>query len=162
MNIRDKTGQRFGRLFVLHRDEGRRLHWICQCDCGEIVSVQSNNLASGNTSSCGCLQREKAREYAPGGRPTHGMYKTRVYTIWVGMIQRTRNPNIPNWHNYGGRGIRICDRWLRFENFLADMGEPPAGLSIDRINNDGNYEPGNCRWATAKEQIHNRRVTKKR
>jgi len=85
------------------------------------------------------------------------MTGTKIYRIWAGMLRRCRNPNDAAFHDYGGRGIRITERWRKFENFYADMGEPPPGLSLDRINNDGNYEPSNCRWATQSEQVNNRR-----
>jgi len=88
---------------------------------------------------------------------SHGLWDTPVYRSWCSMLQRCRNPNAPNWEYYGGRGITICDEWLHFEGFYADMGERPAGLTLDRIDVDGNYEPGNVRWATPKEQRHNQR-----
>lgn len=96
-----------------------------------------------------------------GGKPYHGKASSRTYRIWRGMQSRCFNPKVKEYRYYGARGIIVCDRWRDFRNFLADMGEIPSGLSIDRINNDGNYEPGNCKWSTAKEQANNRRSNKR-
>lgn len=156
----DMTGQRFGRLTVLHRDDARReknAHWICRCDCGAIRSVQRGALRDGLTKSCGC--------HRAATRSTHGQTRHQVYApeyrSWRSMRQRCMNPNAASYRYYGGRGITICERWLwSYENFLADMGPRPSPKhTLDRIENDGNYEPGNCRWATAEEQSANRRVT---
>lgn len=93
--------------------------------------------------------------------PSRGTkFKTPGYTAWRDMIQRCKNPKLSNYHLYGGQGIKVCDKWLKFDNFLEDMGEKPSGMTLDRTNNDGNYEPGNCRWATPKEQSRNRRINK--
>ena len=143
----DITGQRFGRLIALEIARRNPTRWLCHCDCGNKTIVQLGHLTTGDTKSCGCQR----------GSPTHRRYKTRTYYIWAAMLRRCRNSKASNYKNYGGRSIKVCDRWMKFENFLADMGESPAKLSLDRINNDGNYEPGNCRWTTASEQAKNRR-----
>ena len=152
----DLTGQRFGQLVVL-KDIGRKrglVFWLCQCDCGKQTKVISNNLRTGNTKSC----HDRGRPPIIHGhcrRPSnHG---SPTYMIWCTLRQRCQNPNNPNYRNYGGRGIKVCKRWNKFENFLADMGERPKGRSIDRINNDGDYKPSNCRWATWSQQMKNRR-----
>lgn len=159
------NGQRFGRLYVI-KFIGITKHksvWECRCDCGAIANVRSNNLRAGTTKSCGCLHRETAAQLgAISG--THGCAKrsgrSPEYKVWVGMKQRCCDPRKGNFKYYGGRGIRICERWLGsdgFANFSSDMGPRPKGLTIDRINNDGNYEPSNCKWSTQSEQTKNRR-----
>lgn len=151
-------GQKFGRLLVI-REDGRRsglVTWLCRCDCGSEKSVVGSKLIYGTSTSCGCRRRQTmARRWR-----THGMNATRIYRIWCGIITRTNNPNYHSYALYGGRGIEVCERWRRFENFLADMGPTYQDhLSIERIDNNGNYEPSNCRWATNSEQSFNKRNT---
>jgi hypothetical protein len=148
---KDRIGLRYGRLAVVERFEvkGLGVGWKCRCDCGKEIYASGYNLESGNTQSCGCLALE--------ARTKHGLTHSRVYTIWKGMHQRCNNPRSGAYSDYGGRGIRVCKEWHRFENFLADMGHPPPRLTLERKDNDGHYEPGNCTWATYSDQLSNRR-----
>ncbi len=154
-------GLRFGRLVVVARaGKKRRNHaWSAVCDCGTTVWVNGAPLRDGRTRSCGCLQRETARAVGDRTR-THGMTKTATYAIWDTMIQRCYNSSSKDFHNYGGRGIQVCDAWKSFEQFFTDMGDRPTGKSLDRVNNDSNYTPENCRWATLMEQSRNKRTNK--
>jgi hypothetical protein len=165
MNAIDITGMTFGRLVAIRRTPSRRMSgrmrifWLCRCACGNEVEVQPSNLKGGNIASCGCL----AREIVVARSTTHGMAAREdahpLYASWSKMLARCRNPNNPSFKDYGGRGVQVCERWHSFENFLADMGERPEhGMSLDRFpDQNGNYEPGNVRWATSKEQNRNRR-----
>jgi hypothetical protein len=146
--LKDMAGLRFGRLTVLHRaGDGLPVRWLSRCDCGIEKVVAGSKLRSGNTQSCGCLQQEMRILR----NTRHGLSRTRTHNIWLAMRRRCSRPDQPNYKWYGGRGIRVCDRWQSFANFLADMGECPEGYELDRINGDGNYEPGNCRWVTHKQ-----------
>lgn len=148
------AGTRFGRLVIV-RYIGPNGLYECQCDCGESKKAYASNLRLGKTKSCGCYRREQSFRLGKA-RKRHGLTGSVTYRSWNSMLQRTTNPKHVKWRLYGGRGITVCDRWLEFENFLADMGLRPSGTSLDRRNPDGNYEPSNCRWATDLEQRHNR------
>ncbi len=162
-NFKDLSGQKFGKLLVL-RHTGQvngRTRYDCLCDCGKMSNVDATCLKSGNTKTCGCGIVDACRKRST----THGQQKignrTPEYRAWRHVKSRCLNPNVHNYNKYGGRGIKVCDRWINsFENFFADMGERPSKThSIDRINVDGNYEPINCRWATIKEQAYNKTNT---
>lgn len=157
---RDITGHRFGRLIAVKpvaEDKWKQIIWLCQCDCGKTKEIRGKHLWSNKINSCGCFRIE----IGSIRNTKHGHAKkdrvTRTFHSWQGILARCLNKNSSRYSDYGGRGITVCERWLKFENFLADMGECPDGLSIDRINNGGNYELGNCRWSTPKEQSRNKR-----
>ncbi len=155
------AGRKFGLMSVIARapenDRHGNVRWECQCECGRPIVVLGSSLRTGNTTSCGlCLRAERTR--------THGLSETRVYKTWTAMKDRCSNPKNKAYANYGGRGIAVCDRWMNsFESFYADVGDRPSDQhSIDRINNDGNYEPSNCRWATKSQQQSNQRPRKRK
>jgi hypothetical protein len=170
MKLIDITGQRFGRLLVLHKGSVSKTGgsiWICRCECGNEATANASNLRNGSTLSCRCLRKETSQQL--GSNPAfikirsakltvHGHKKrgamTPEYRTWLGMKRRCQDENYKDFPNWGGRGITVCERWDRsFVDFLSDMGARPSDdHSIDRINPNGNYEPGNCRWATATEQ----------
>lgn len=160
-NGRDISGQRFARLLVLGpvgHNKRNDILWRCQCDCGTITTTVRRPLVSGMTKSCGCLNTEtRSLKHR-----THGMSDTPAYRTWCKMLERCLNPKIRHYEKYGGRGITICDEWrYSFEAFYFYVAQLPhfeeEGRSLDRINNDGSYEPGNVRWATRFEQARNRR-----
>ena len=159
MKLIDLIGQKFGRLLVIKRheknDNDNKPRWICICDCGKQHITPAKTLRNGSSRSCGCLKFEIATNLRHG----HSRRKnwSRTYHAWSGMFWRCNPSNEKDFQYYGGRGIIICDRWKKFDNFLADMGECPPKLELDRIDNNGNYEPGNCRWTDEVTQSRNRR-----
>lgn len=158
------AGQRFGRLLVIKcvgRNKSGSSIWECKCDCGNVRHVWGVSMKRGNSKSCGCLQRDYAKTCATRFLTTHGMTKSTECKIWNSMKQRCSNVKNSKFVDYGGRGIKVCQRWLNsFENFYSDMGPRPSkGHSIGRMDNDGNYEPSNCKWETVEEQVSNKRNT---
>ena len=154
--FRDLTGQKFGRLTALSptnkRSGSGSVIWRCRCVCGNTHETSSHSLILGHCRSCGCLQLELAR-----AQFTHRMSRSKIYHIWASMIQRCENPKNPRFKDYGGRGIKVCKKWHSFENFYEDVGDKPENRSLDRSDNDGNYQPENCKWSTSKEQAQNSR-----
>lgn len=161
-------GSRYGRLIVVEFADSRvwpngqqSSQHLCLCDCGRYKLARTSKLINGTLQSCGCLLKDRKGKMNPNFK--HGFSPSSkpdpTYQAWVNMIYRCGNANSPDYHNYGARGIKVCDRWLNsFTSFLTDMGERPEGLTLDRINNEGDYEPSNCRWANWYVQVGNRRL----
>ena len=163
-SLKDETGNRYGNLVVLERSfsnkNDSRARWLCQCDCGLTSIVAGNSLRIGKTKSCGCQRYEHLMTQKHS--KIHGMYQHPIYRVWVGMTARCLNPDHPDYKYYGARGISVCKLWLESPRPFIDwidenLGIRPEGYSLDRIDNEGNYEPGNLRWATIKQQNNNRR-----
>lgn len=160
----NRVGQTYGQLTVVSEADGRAVdgsvQWLCSCSCGGSKVVSGGHLRPGGTQSCGCLQVQQQRY----GSITHGHSTggtSSTYTAWANMVARCTNPATPNYEHYGGRGITVCERWMKFEHFLQDMGEKPHGLLLDRKENDLGYAPGNCRWVTSSISNQNRRPSKR-
>lgn len=160
----DHTGHEFGKLRVLgySHNVGKKVYWLCLCDCGKSVTVFGHHLRRGAIKSCGCYRRSiefKNKQSIKAYK--HGYSKTSEYAIWAGIIKRCENINCKGYVKYGGRGIKVCPEWRNsFEQFIKDMGPRPPKHSIDRIDTEGNYEPSNCRWATSDQQANNRKTNK--
>lgn len=154
------AGKKFGRLEVVSEADSLdgRSAWHCMCACGSRTIIRGSDIKTGNTRSCGCMKKERPSNLK------HGQSKTRLYLLWKQMVARCEYPSNTSYYRYGAIGIKVCPRWRYgdgimsgYECFVADMGEKPTGKSLDRVNNDGNYEPANCRWATYTEQARNKR-----
>lgn len=158
MKRNDLTGQRFHRLVVtgVHALCAKKnVLWACMCDCGKFAKAYAYDLRAGKVKSCGCLSKEhRPRTHGMAGA---GRRRSATYNLWASMLQRCTNPNDRNYRSYGARGITVCERWHKFENFYADMGQKPEGMSLDRIDNDGGYNKDNCRWASLHTQSRNKR-----
>lgn len=161
----DLTGRAFNDLTVIGRSARKAAYpyWVCQCTCGRVAEVASSNLREGHTTSCGCKTKERASASLRGKNTTHGLTCGGVipaeYNVWQGMLKRCYRKEHHQYKNYGARGIKVCARWHKFENFLADMGERPSKKhSIERRNNDRGYSPSNCCWALALQQLNNKRT----
>ena len=162
------SGRRVNSLVLLEKDTTQHRKWWCQCDCGNKKSISETNLVREHTKSCGCLRSKISKESVKvmiesnraNGSPatTHGKRYESAWTTWSHMLDRCNNPNCSQYSHYGGRGIQVCERWLKFENFYADMGDRPENLSLERTDNSKGYSPDNCKWATKKQQARNTRT----
>lgn len=153
------AGQRFGRLVIISfGKKGRRvIHALCQCDCGNFCAPVVSNMRRGTTTSCGCFRSEQKAEIGRAAKTTHGLSRVPLYSVWRGMMHRCYDASHIHYHRYGGRGINVCDKWKIPKFFIEDMSPTYSkGLTLDRIDNDGPYEPGNCRWATPEQQNSNK------
>ncbi len=149
----DVSGERFSKLVAI--EYFGKSYWTCRCDCGNIKVIHLQKMKSGWTKSCGCIQKEWARDR----QYKHGKTRTSIYRIYRGMLRRCYDVDNPAYHNYGGRGIDVCGRWLEsFSNFYSDMGDKPENMSLDRINNNKGYSLENCKWSTQKQQSNNKRT----
>jgi hypothetical protein len=161
--IEIKKGDNFNKLTIVQEVEkqGKYRVFQCECDCGNQVKVRLGNLRNSHTTSCGCNRKEEMSKLGYLSS-IHGMSKSSEYNTWNGMKTRCNNPKSPDYKNYGGRGITVCERWSTFDNFIKDMGtKPNKNYSIDRIDNNRGYEPSNCQWVDSITQNNNRRPKSK-
>lgn len=156
--VKNLIGKKFGLLTVeslAGRSELRQIVWNCKCSCGEKIMVFGNNMKNGHTQSCGCLRLNFGMSKITHGHSRKGRV-SKTYKTWKGMKERCQRVKNKHFKYYGGRGIKVCPRWKKFQNFISDMGIAPIGMQIERKNNNGNYEPSNCKWVTQTEQANNK------